>query len=79
MNSMEYKGYTALIEYDNSDECLVGRVLDISDQLSFHGESISEVRENFHNILDNYLALCHMTGKQPETPTPQPSLSAIQE
>ncbi len=68
MNTMEYKGYTAAIEYDNYDECLVGSVVGIADRLVFDGESIPEIQENFHNVLDNYLALCEKTGKQPETP-----------
>lgn len=68
MNTMEYKGYTAVIEYDNYDECLVGSVVGITDRLVFDGESIPEIQENFHNVLDNYLALCEKTGKQPETP-----------
>jgi predicted HicB family RNase H-like nuclease len=68
MNTMEYKGYTAVIEYDNYDECLVGSVIGITDQLVFDGETVPEIQENFHNVLDNYLALCKKTGKQPEVP-----------
>lgn len=68
MNQMEYKGYTAVIEYDDDDECLVGHVIGISDRLAFDGESIPEIKRNFRNVLDNYLALCAKTGKQPETP-----------
>jgi predicted HicB family RNase H-like nuclease len=65
---MEYKGYSALIEYSAEDECLVGHVIGINDRLGFDGESIAEITQNFRNVLDNYLALCEKTGKQPEQP-----------
>lgn len=67
-NIMEYKGYSALIQYSAEDECLVGRVVGINDILVFHGDSIAEVRENFHNVLDCYLAACEERGKTPEQP-----------
>lgn len=68
MNAMEYRGYPAVIEYSAEDECLIGRVVGIGDILVFDGSSIDEIRQNFHNVLDNYLALCEKSGKQPETP-----------
>ncbi len=67
-NIMEYKGYSALIQYSAEDECLVGRVVGINDILVFHGDSIAEVRQNFHDVLDNYLAACEETQKTPEQP-----------
>lgn len=68
INTMEYKGYSAQIEYSAEDECLVGHVIGINDRLGFDGESIAEVTRNFHDVLDNYLALCEKTGKRPEQP-----------
>lgn len=68
INTMEYKGYAALIEYSAEDECLVGHVIGINDRLGFHGDSIPEIAQSFHDVLDNYLALCEKTGKQPEQP-----------
>ncbi len=68
INTMEYKGYSALIEYSAEDECLIGHVIGINDRLGFDGESIAEITRNFHDVLDNYLALCQKTGKQPEQP-----------
>lgn len=68
INTMEYKGYIALIEYSAEDECLIGHVVGITDRLGFHGESIAEITLAFHNVLDNYLNLCAKTGKVPEQP-----------
>lgn len=63
---MEYKGYYAKIEYDEDDNLFVGQVLGINDSLNFHGTSVSELQESFHNSIDNYLSLCKQIRKKPE-------------
>ena len=67
INTMEYKGYTARIEYSAEDGCLIGHVVGITDRLGFDGESIAEITRNFHDVLDCYLAHCKEVGKVPET------------
>ncbi len=69
-NTMEYRGYTALIEYSAEDACLVGHVAGIRDRLGFDGESIAEITRNFHDVLDCYLAHCGEVGKIPDMPEP---------
>jgi len=66
MNSMTYKGYTARIDFDESDSIFVGRVLAIKDNISFHGKSVSELTKDFHAAIDHYLADCKATGRKPE-------------
>ncbi len=68
MNQMEYKGYTAAVHYDDDDDCFVGRVIGITDRIVFDGESTNELRRNFHEVLNTYLAHCKQVGKIPETP-----------
>ena len=68
MNQMEYKGYTAAVQYDGDDDCFVGHVIGITDRIVFDGESTSELRRNFHEVLNTYLAHCKQVGKVPETP-----------
>jgi predicted HicB family RNase H-like nuclease len=63
---LEYRGYHARIEFDAEDQLIVGEVLGISDSLSFHGESVSEITAMFHQSVDNYLELCAACGKDPE-------------
>ncbi len=63
---MEYKGYHAQIEYDNEDEIFVGKVFGIVDSLNFHGTSVAELEEMFHQSIDNYLEMCERVGKSPE-------------
>lgn len=63
---MEYKGYHATVEYDSDDGIFVGEVFGITDSLNFHGKSVAELKEMFHQSVDNYLALCEKTGKKPD-------------
>ncbi len=65
---MTYKGYSALIEYSEEDECLVGRVLGINDSVSFHGDSIAELRRELKLSVDAYLEACKKFNKNPDRP-----------
>ena len=65
-NMMKYKGYRATIAYDGEDNIFVGEVFGIRDSLNFHGRSIDELEESFHNSVDNYLELCFKIGKDPQ-------------
>ncbi len=63
---MEYKGYHADISYSDDDNIFVGQVIGINDVLCFHGSSIEELKQMFHQSIDNYLDMCKEIGKQPE-------------
>ena len=67
-NAMTYKGYTASMVFDTEDKIIVGRVMDIDDIISFHGESVSEFEGNFHAVIDDYIAACAALGSKPEKP-----------
>ena len=66
LNLMEYKGYHAKIQYSEEDNILFGRVIGITDVVSFDGESISELKEMFHQSIDDYLAMCEEEGRLPD-------------
>ena len=68
MKPMRYKGYSARIEYSDEDGCFVGRVAGIRDLLTFHGESVDEVRQAFEEALDFYLETCAERGELPNKP-----------
>ena len=67
-NTMSYRGYTASMAFDAEDKIIVGRVLDVDDIVSFHGESIAEFETNFHTVVDDYIAACESLGGAPEKP-----------
>ena len=68
MNTMTYKGYTARVEYDERDNLFVGRILGIRDIISFHGETVTELRTEFELAVKDYLADCTERGIHPEKP-----------
>ncbi|WP_293996721.1 type II toxin-antitoxin system HicB family antitoxin [Sphaerotilus sp.] len=65
---VQHKGYTARIEYDERDNILVGRVLGIRTIISFHGETVSEVRREFEAAIEDFLNDCQAQGIKPEKP-----------
>lgn len=68
MKPMTYKGYAARIGYSDEDELLVGRIVGIRDIVTFHGESVSEIRNAFHEAVDFYLETCAARGEPPNKP-----------
>ena len=68
MNTMEYKGFSARVEYSESDGCIVGHVAGIRDVIGFHGESVAELRAAFEEAVDDYLATCEKLGRAPNKP-----------
>ncbi len=68
MNTMTYKGYTARVEYDERDDVFVGRILGIRNIISFHGETVAQLRAEFELAIKDYLADCKELGVPPEKP-----------
>jgi len=67
-NTMQYKGYTALIEYSADDECFVGQVIGIRHAIIFDGTSVDEIRANFEEMIDDYPAMCADLDQEPNEP-----------
>ena len=67
MNTMTYKGYIGSIEVSEEDNCLYGRVLDLPDNtlISYEGETVAQLREDFHVSIDDYIAHCEESGIEP--------------
>ncbi len=68
INTISYCGYTASMTFDTEDKIIVGRVLDVDDIISFHGESVGDFESNFHMVIDDYIAACEKLGGSPEKP-----------
>ena len=65
---MTYLGYTAVVEYDDDDKILVGRVVDLRDVIHFEATSVAEIETIFHESVDDYLAFCAEQGDEPDRP-----------
>ncbi len=66
MKTMTYKSYAARIEYSDEDACFVGHIAGISDIIGFHGDNVEELRQAFHEAVDDYLEACERFGKKPQ-------------
>jgi predicted HicB family RNase H-like nuclease len=69
MNTMTTNGYTARVDFDERDNIFVGRVLGVRDIISFHGETVDQLRGEFESAVQDYLADCEERGISPDRPT----------
>jgi predicted HicB family RNase H-like nuclease len=74
---MTYKGYCAKIEYSEERGCLVGCVSDIQHEISFHGDSVENIKKAFEQAVDGYLAGCAERNEEPEKPSEARSVVRI--
>ena len=65
---LHYKDYIGSVEFSAEDAVFHGKVVGIKSLISFEGDSVSTIVEDFHNAVDEYLEFCDNTGKQPEKP-----------
>jgi predicted HicB family RNase H-like nuclease len=65
---MNYKGYEAVVEYDDVDKLFVGRVINTRDVIAFDGLSVDELEASFFAAVDEYLDDCDRLGKDPDKP-----------
>ena len=65
---MDYKGYTARVEFDDEIDVFYGEVVGLRDALMFQGKSVKELRQGFKAVVDAYLEDCKKHGEEPEKP-----------
>ena len=63
-----YKGYTGTLELDQEEGVFHGRVVGITDVVTYEGKSPEKLVQAFHDSVDDYLAFCAETNKDPEKP-----------
>jgi predicted HicB family RNase H-like nuclease len=61
---MKYKGYEAVIEYDEEDRLFFGRVINVKDIIVFDGLSVDELEQSFQKVIDDYLVDCQTLKKK---------------
>ncbi len=67
-NVMNYRGYSARVEFDPRDNIFWGKVLGIVDTITFEGDTVAELTKDFHNAVDGYLEHCAKAGREPHKP-----------
>ena len=65
---LSYKNYNGTVEYSKEDNCLFGKVIGIKFLLSYEGDSVKELEQDFKNVIDAYLEDCEKRNIEPEQP-----------
>ena len=67
---MEYKGYLASVEFDDSADVLHGRVVNSGPYpiATFEATEARELRREFERSVDEYLKWCEEDGVEPRKP-----------
>ena len=65
---MKYKGYEAIVEFDEIDQLFFGNVINTRDVISFDGKTVEELKQSFEAVIDEYLEDCKQEGKEPDKP-----------
>lgn len=67
---IEYKGYAAVVEFDDSVGRLHGRVINSGAYpiATFEATDVEGLRDEFHRSIDEYLSACKEDGVDPCKP-----------
>ena len=63
---MEYKGYIGKVEFDDEAEIFQGEVINTRDVITFQGTTVAEIKQAFHDSVEDYLDFCAQLGHEPE-------------
>lgn len=67
-NVLRYKGYAARVVFDADDRIFVGTIAGISDGVSFHANTVTDLEAAFREAVDDYVETCAKVGKAPQRP-----------
>lgn len=65
---MTYKGYSGSVRFDDEAEIFHGEVVGLRDVVTFQGTTVDELKQAFHDSIDDYLDFCESRGEQPDKP-----------
>jgi predicted HicB family RNase H-like nuclease len=65
---IEYLGYVGSVVFDDEAGLFHGEVVNTRDVITFQGETVAEIRQAFHDSIDDYLDFCAERNEQPEKP-----------
>ncbi len=52
---LEYKGYKGSIEFSQSDDCYYGQIQNIDGLVSYEGDTIASLEEDFKEAVNDYI------------------------
>lgn len=60
---LEYSNFIGSVHFNSEDSVFYGKILGISDLVTFEGRTVEELRASFREAVEDYVALCRQTGK----------------
>lgn len=55
IEELEYKGYYGTVEFSDTDNIFFGKVVGINSLVSFEGDDMQTLKEDFEGAVDDYL------------------------
>ena len=68
MNTFSYNGFIGSIEADSEAKCLYGKLLYISDLVTYEADTVVKLEKEFKISVDEYLETCKELNKEPMKP-----------
>lgn len=65
-DTLEYKGYFGNVEYSKADNIFFGRILGITDSVTYEGDTIQSLQQDFEDAVEDYFDACIELNKEPE-------------
>ena len=65
-NIFEYKDYFGSAEYSETDAIFFGRIIGINDHITYEGDNLINLENDFIQAVDDYIEGCVEIGKEPE-------------
>ena len=68
MTTLEYKGYQGSAELDLKTGVLFGKVLFVTDLVTYEADTVPALQNEFQLAVDDYLETCQQMGRNPQQP-----------
>jgi predicted HicB family RNase H-like nuclease len=67
MDTLHFKGYEGSVEVDHERNMCRGKLLLITDLVTYEAMTLSELRKEFEMAVDDYIETCRALGRPPQT------------
>ncbi len=64
-DKLEYKDFIGSVHFSTKDSVFHGKLEGVNDLVTFEGVSVDELKNAFHEAVDDYIELCEDIGKIP--------------
>ncbi len=68
MTTLEHKGYQGSVEVDLETGVLFGKILFVTDLVTYEAKSVPALKKEFQVAVEDYLATCQQLGRNPQQP-----------